>query len=94
MRHMEARITAIAGPARALYIFYLIARLQQDAIAGRCCRRNQPFRVFVTNRLRRHIRHAHSRPPAGALTSDVLALDSPSNVGPRSRNTGLNARVS
>ena len=34
MRHMEARITAIAGPARALYIFYLIARLQQDARRG------------------------------------------------------------
>jgi len=34
MRHMEARITAIAGPARALYITHLIARLQQDAARG------------------------------------------------------------
>jgi len=34
MRHMEARITAIAGPGRALYIFYLIARLQRDAARG------------------------------------------------------------
>ena len=34
MRHMEARITAIAGPARALYITHLIARLQQDARRG------------------------------------------------------------
>jgi len=34
MRHMEARITAIAGPARALYITHLIARLQQDAQRG------------------------------------------------------------
>jgi len=30
----QARITAIAGPARALYIFHLIARLQQDARRG------------------------------------------------------------
>ena len=30
----QARITAIAGPARALYIFYLIARLQKDAARG------------------------------------------------------------
>jgi hypothetical protein len=36
MRHMDsqARITAIAGPARALYITHLIARLQQDAHRG------------------------------------------------------------
>jgi len=36
MRHMDsqARITAIAGPARALYITHLIARLQQDARRG------------------------------------------------------------
>ena len=34
MRHMEARITAIAGPARALYITHLIARLQRDAQRG------------------------------------------------------------
>ena len=34
MRHMEARITAIAGPARAIYIIHLIARLQQDAQRG------------------------------------------------------------
>ena len=34
MRHMEARITAIAGPARALYITHLIARLQRDAARG------------------------------------------------------------
>lgn len=34
MRHMEARLTAIAGPARALYITHLIARLQQDAQRG------------------------------------------------------------
>jgi len=35
-RHMDsqARITAIAGPARALYITHLIARLQQDAERG------------------------------------------------------------
>jgi len=30
----QARITAIAGPGRALYIFYLIARLQKDAARG------------------------------------------------------------
>ena len=34
MRHMEARITAIAGPARALYILHVIARLQRDAQRG------------------------------------------------------------
>jgi len=36
MRHMDsqARITAIAGPARAIYITHLIARLQQDARRG------------------------------------------------------------
>ena len=37
MRHTmdsQARITAIAGPARALYITHLIARLQRDAQRG------------------------------------------------------------
>jgi hypothetical protein len=36
MRHMDsqARITAIAGPARALYITHLIAHLQRDAQRG------------------------------------------------------------
>jgi len=34
MRHMEARITAIAGPARAIYITHLIACLQRDAARG------------------------------------------------------------
>ena len=36
MRHMDsqARITAIAGPARAIYILHVIARLQRDAQRG------------------------------------------------------------
>jgi hypothetical protein len=36
MRHMDsqARITAIAGPARAIYILHVIARLQRDAARG------------------------------------------------------------
>ena len=37
MRHTmdsQARITAIAGPARAIYITHLIARLQRDAQRG------------------------------------------------------------
>ena len=35
-RHMDsqARITAIAGPARAIYILHVIARLQRDAQRG------------------------------------------------------------
>ena len=36
MAHMDssARITAIAGPARSLYIQHLIARLQREAQRG------------------------------------------------------------
>ena len=34
MRHMDSQVIAIAGPARAIYITHLIARLQQDARRG------------------------------------------------------------